>query len=504
MFCFFLFFFIYSCYFSFEANTHTTFFNQYLCPPMNGEVFALSTSLFFCGTPSYVYSLNEFFIFNFLFPPPRENPAHLFTLNNTQEIALLKKEKKDLTNQIKLLNISQDGGGEVQVLGNLIAKLSTINGHLNEEWTGRKGVPINSTEMDRLILLWADQKNSQKFNYRLGEILPVMDTELRQRNRQMKGVKNLDDETKYFLAEKDGEGGYTHPVWKTFEGNREITTGIKSESQYSHELEPASLSTKMLAMYDYILCAAGQNETNFSFPDQFRTHKDSPKPDVLSDLLITPHLSFCNNCVQQAQTEAFKLLCLGSAPENQYGSKMFWIARSKLVPADSIRFLADEFINAQFKKGEKTLAVRLPKGKQWKTMCVDEVQAPQSLLFHRMILSGEDVKEASSDKAQQCNPDLGEAAAVMKDIVEETKATSIFLISDIDEKKAQEVATAVGVPIVSVPLGEMTPAKKAIIDITVASQLDSILVNRFDPMSAHIVEYFMMNKRLSTSNINIW
>eukprot|EP01061_Rhynchopus_euleeides_P030397 TRINITY_DN5051_c0_g1_i3.p1 TRINITY_DN5051_c0_g1~~TRINITY_DN5051_c0_g1_i3.p1 ORF type:complete len:437 (+),score=158.81 TRINITY_DN5051_c0_g1_i3:70-1380(+) len=421
--------------------------------------------------------------------------AQMFT--QLLEISTLKKKRDSLKAQLKLFNDTKYAGGEATILAGAIAKLSTIHNRLRYEWSAKDPVSVDSNYLEELMLRWSPV--TTKWNFRRGEILPPKETERRLVNTTT-GFKDVSyADTKYFLASK-GEDGWTKPTWKEFTGNRNITTGVKTDDEAQVELAPTTLSARMFALYDYFVCAAGQNITTLSFPNQFKTFVDEEKdPERLSDLIITPHVSFCRNCIQQALTEAYKLLCLGYTADVQYGSKLFWIARSKLVPSDIIRDRAAGFIEERLKG--KTLAVRLPRGVQWRRFCLDEV-AP--LPFYSKVLSGQKAKQVSPIAGEQCNPQLGDVAAAIKDIAQEENVDQVFFISDVNDEKMKIIADDVGKPFVRLPRGNMTSAERSLTEMTIASQADSILVNRFDAVSGHITEYFMLNHRLETEQVTVW
>ena len=49
-----------------------------------------------------------------------------------------------------------------------------------------------------------------------------------------------------------------------------------------------------------------------------------------------------------------------------------------------------------------------------------------------------------------------------------------------------------------------TPSFHTLVEIEVASQMQAVIVNRYDQQSIHITESFMIKHNLNISNISVW
>ena len=391
----------------------------------------------------------------------------------------------------------------------LLNKFSMRHYQLYADWAGAEKAQftIDFDYLDHLVMNFSLGASSHRYQQRMGKILPALDTEKEDVPDAGNFTEvNVDEiETLLFKAQRRSSGEWTKPRYqvpgtsKIYSGNREVALGTKDAKEVNARLVPTSLPKIMRTLYEYVLCAAGQN-VSLSFPDNLVTTEGGSVQN-LSSLIVTPHVTFCKNCYQQHHTGAFSLLCLGHTSREQYGSTLFWLVRSKLVPSDVVRNLARAYITENI-GDTPTLAVRLPKGATWEENC--SPKTPEPLMFYKKVLYSDLVRQMSTEQELQCNPAASLVVAGIKEAADEIQAKQIFLVSEMSDEEAKDLSEKLGLKVLRTGAYDSTDAQKSLCDIVIASRSTGILVNRFDLVSTHITEYYMLHNRLNTEKISVW
>eukprot|EP01060_Flectonema_neradi_P017639 TRINITY_DN2449_c0_g1_i2.p1 TRINITY_DN2449_c0_g1~~TRINITY_DN2449_c0_g1_i2.p1 ORF type:complete len:562 (+),score=136.25 TRINITY_DN2449_c0_g1_i2:79-1686(+) len=410
------------------------------------------------------------------------------------ENAKLKRHKKKV----------ESGGLETSILISAIGRISIQHNRLRKS-LNQPQVTVTPEYLDDLMMQWSSQ-NKAEFQYRLGNILPPNATELSDLYQKPTMINLEDGLPKGFLfTSKLNETAkqptdplkrlWTVPSWRNQTGNRRVVTGIKLGAPPNK----GSISKQMSTLYEYVLCAAGNNVTDLAFPTAYQ--RDSATPvEYLHNLIVTPYVAFCKNCMQQQKTDAFHLLCQGYGRTDHYGSSLFWHARSRIVPTNLIRNMAEMFITSQITTPglKNVLAVRIPRSPKWQDKCETFVQSGNPLLFFSRLLQGK-VSEVHADPSEQCDsPSVKDS---LKHLIKQHKYDGVLIISEVpvDLGLGDEVAL-----LQIKPDTTKTPSVQTLLEIEVASQMQAVLVNRYDQQSIHITESFMIRNNLNTSKISVW
>eukprot|EP01059_Diplonema_ambulator_P020044 TRINITY_DN33733_c0_g1_i1.p1 TRINITY_DN33733_c0_g1~~TRINITY_DN33733_c0_g1_i1.p1 ORF type:complete len:546 (+),score=140.51 TRINITY_DN33733_c0_g1_i1:40-1677(+) len=424
----------------------------------------------------------------------RENQDNI----DIAELAKLEVIHNNLQKRVQRLNTTQSL--EAKLLIANIGKLANEHNRLRQS-LGLQQVSITPEDLTELMMKWSSL-NSAKFHERLGDILPPNRTEISSNYKQpLKVDEAHQDDVEYFTAQHDDTPNYadrvwSKPEWKGIVGNRPLSYGIMVDAPIQRSTAPRL----MRMLYEYMLCASGVNITDLAFPAHFQNSEGDI--ENLSDLIVTPHVFFCRDCSTQHQSSAFRLLCLGYSSAEQYGSRLFWKTRSKLVPSDKIRNEASAFLADH--DPSKMMGVRLPKSAHWTDKCKSIITNHEKpLMFKTALLNG--TEDVSTDKAEQCDPPLSLVSETLNEWARKLEIEKIFVSTDMDQTQWGKLATSVKYPLVRVPAGTYSsPSVAALVDISIASQLRAIMVNRYDVWSAHITEYFMLGNKFSTRNIKVW
>ena len=334
------------------------------------------------------------------------------------ENAKLKRHKKKV----------ESGGLETSILISAIGRISIQHNRLKKSLNYPQ-VTVTPEYLDDLMMQWSNQ-NKAEFQYRLGNILPPNATELSDLYQKPVMIQ-LDEALPkdfLFISQVNDTGGdplkrlWSIPTWRNQTGNRKFVTGIKLQAP----INKGSVSKQMSTLYEYVLCAAGNNLTDLAFPTSFQ-RDPAATTEFLHNLIVTPYVAFCKNCVQQQKTDAFHLLCQGYGKTDHYGSSLFWYARSRIVPVDLIKNAAALFIQNQITTPglKKVLAVRIPRAPKWQDKCETFVQNGNPLLYFSRLLQGK-VKEIHTDPAEQCDsPSIKES---LKFIVTRDKYDAVCVL----------------------------------------------------------------------------
>eukprot|EP01065_Artemidia_motanka_P030687 TRINITY_DN36753_c0_g1_i1.p1 TRINITY_DN36753_c0_g1~~TRINITY_DN36753_c0_g1_i1.p1 ORF type:complete len:575 (+),score=227.64 TRINITY_DN36753_c0_g1_i1:93-1727(+) len=294
------------------------------------------------------------------------------------------------------------------------------------------------------------------------------------------------------------DGHYRKPTWNGREGTQKLVHGVHVNSRYVSSL---GVAEQFRTLYEYALCAMGNNMTKMMYPAHFR-HRDA-RPGwketanrhlSLADFVETPMVNFCDDCRPQHKTPEFHLLCQGYSSRHQYGSFMFWRTRSRIAFKSRLMEAADKWISAmEIDDKDGAVAVRLARDN-----C--GVKSPQ--LSYLRLLKGR-VREVFTDSSAQCSPDIHDAVSAVGRIAKTARAGVVYL-SGLDKKDFQAFENGLrGLRVLRrEPSG--ASAENTVIDILIAAQMGHLIANRYDVVSTLMVEQHLLNHRLKVKNITVW
>ncbi|KAJ9455020.1 hypothetical protein DIPPA_14587 [Diplonema papillatum] len=308
-----------------------------------------------------------------------------------------------------------------------------------------------------------------------------------------------------FVAQRvSADGGadaqWTEPSWNGHSARRNSTRGLHVGAALVGK--PVSyLVTLLERLYDYALCAAARNLSDFLFPGAFTTRANETV--ALPSLVATPFVSFCEDCVLNDKSTEFRFLCLGAAVKQQYGSLLFWRVRSRIVVSDSVRNAAARFIAEN--DAHQAVAVRVLSDAENERCHWMVLQQQEPLLFFSRVLSDNSTGVpfvrvyADATSPKQC---IGAGAgsdlvARVVPLKEAHKASKVFVVGDLKDEQWASLENdfaAQGTQVVRIVRGSYaTEAEAFAVEMTVAAGLKGLLVSRNDPTSAFIVETYLIN-----------
>jgi len=378
-------------------------------------------------------------------------------------IKKLTEENVRLRNRLEMPKMDPND----EYIGSLVQKWRKIDETLAEAGSDPKAVPVL-------------RPNGTEFS----QILKRPKTDFRYEEKKNKG--------RIFIQSKGKDGEYNRPTWRGRVGTQPLKHGVMFGSKDA--IETLDVTRQFRVLYEYALCALGNNITKFIYPTQFRR---SPKgvTEMLHELVDTPLILFCDDCRPQHKTPEFKLLCQGYSTEVQYGSHLFWRMRSRLSFNPKFLKLADSWLEKEGLALNRngTLTVRFKQG--------EYVETARPQLSYSRLLKGR-AKELGESKKDQV-PGVDTALEAVNKVIAERGVHTVYLTSDAPSKIIEQFKNGVKAKIVRYP-GTGQRTEDAIVDIVIASRMESVIVNRFDITSTHIAEFFLLNNKLRASKVFVW
>eukprot|EP01062_Namystynia_karyoxenos_P048539 TRINITY_DN36_c0_g2_i1.p2 TRINITY_DN36_c0_g2~~TRINITY_DN36_c0_g2_i1.p2 ORF type:complete len:576 (+),score=243.94 TRINITY_DN36_c0_g2_i1:131-1858(+) len=425
-----------------------------------------------------------------------------------------------LTQQVQRLSNSSIGMRST-ILNALLQSLSKEHQKLRLEYDGMKPT-VDRRYVDELVSKWqkidAELVAAGKpgpMSSREGEVLPINASE-----RVTPEVTVLDryDPDRHaktiFIPRRGKDGNWQLPGWNGRQGTQKLRMGVYVRSK----LNPVTtVNRQMRVLYEYALCALSKNITKFMYPSRFKRCATC-KDDWLHNYIETPLVFFCDDCRPQHTTNEWRLLCQGYTSEEQYGGDLFWRTRSRLRFKGRFYSLAHSWLEtngfARFDEGGAeqrdpavaTLAVRLRRD-GFRAMCDGEIRKHNrpTLVYGRMLKGR--VKEHGQTFSEHCFPPwelvYRKINAVAAELRRTHQTVKVYVSTDCTEEEWEQLQQAVTVPIYR-RLATGKPTEDDIVDTLIAAHCRSIVANRFDIKSTHVVEVSMMLRQLDFSGISFW
>eukprot|EP01063_Lacrimia_lanifica_P010193 TRINITY_DN16937_c0_g1_i1.p1 TRINITY_DN16937_c0_g1~~TRINITY_DN16937_c0_g1_i1.p1 ORF type:complete len:540 (+),score=156.64 TRINITY_DN16937_c0_g1_i1:55-1674(+) len=410
-----------------------------------------------------------------------------------QTIARLEFENRELRARAERL---ETGGAETKILTKAIGKLAVEHTRLRKA-LGMPPLTVSPAYLDKLMFEWSGAEH-EEFRENLGKVREPNATELGVDVKPVEKFSNLEaDNLKLFRMEKV-ESGFTHPEWTGVTGNRPSSKGVYRNAP----IPRSTIALQLKRLKEYALCAQGLNVTDLMFPALFHPDETPDATMDIRDLFVTPYVSFCEECKFFDKASSFHLLCQGYSGREQYGGKLFWEVRSRIVPSDAVRTAAADFI-AEHSLLDNAIAVRLPRGTPFAdgTLC-----KPGLLHFYNVVLKDAGVRELSTVPENHCMPEGGYVVEQLTQLMEEYKADKVFLLSEWDAADLRAHGLPKSKAVVQLPPELHTNRKSfaTLVELHVAAQMKQVVVNRYDPQSALLSEAFLLSHNLSTEGLLVW
>eukprot|EP01064_Diplonema_japonicum_P022373 TRINITY_DN3209_c0_g3_i1.p1 TRINITY_DN3209_c0_g3~~TRINITY_DN3209_c0_g3_i1.p1 ORF type:complete len:543 (+),score=79.29 TRINITY_DN3209_c0_g3_i1:66-1694(+) len=353
----------------------------------------------------------------------------------------------------------------------------------------------NPAFLDGLVAKWRGI-NSSKMNIG-GTIMPQDYTEKWSSFTNLATPYDPDIDAKHiFFPTKTADGEYVIPGWLGRHGTQDLRHGTFVGSTY---MPVSDINKQMRTLYDYAICAVGLNITKFMYPTSFKSCKVCP-PEQLHTYIETPVVLFCDDCLPQHHSNEFKMLCQGYLDHEQYGSGLFWRARSRLRFKGRFMTAAEKWMAANdFGQTKNTLAVRIPRSEAFTNLCesdsLKETQAYTYLLKHKALDSGA--------RDSKCLPPWGIIISTIKQYLERHEGHQVYVSTDCTEKEWTHLQEHIPVPLFR-RHGTGKLSEDSVIDTFICAASNHLIVNRYDKKSTLIAEAFMLNNKLRTRNITVW
>ena len=231
-----------------------------------------------------------------------------------------------------------------------------------------------------------------------------------------------------FFPSKSESGDYQKPGWNGRYGTQDLRHGTFVGSNYT---PITTIDKQMRILYNYAICAVGLNITKFMYPTSFKTCEDCPV-ESLHHYIETPVFLFCDDCAVQHHTNEFKLLCRGYLDRDQYGSALFWRARSRLMFKGRYSSAADEEGTRLGVVGEKpSLAVRIPRAEAFNTKICQNPKRFNTMCFEKILKPAGTVEVLEGD--EHCYPELQKYADAINKRIESEPQLVVYISTDATE-----------------------------------------------------------------------
>jgi len=455
-----------------------------------------------------------------------------------QSLARWKQEdmqmlSQQLTLEAKLGTLRQElaalgkGGMRSTVLVALIKELGKEHQNLKQEMDGGSPVKVDTKYVDSLVAKWKKidkdmvaQGKPGPMSADEGKVLAVNASELPDRPI-VKVLQRYDPDrhaSKIFIPTRGPDGVWQLPGWNKRQGTQKVRKGTYAKTKYNPVTD---INRQMRVLYEYALCAVAKNVTSFMYPSAFKRCKEC-KDEFTHQYLETPLVLFCDECVPQHSSNAFKLLCSPSSAKNQYGSELFWRMRSRLLFKGTFRNAADLWMAENFFREAgldprdkdlrvgRTITVRLANvgDPDWTKTCEKAKKNGRTKLAYEKLLKGrEGVKELSTDVDEQCSPSPAKVTEAVNALVQELgrKDVRIYLSAgrEMTNKEFIKLTKDWAAPTYRRRPSDR-PTEDEVIDTLIASSCDRLLVNRFDLKSSMIVEAHMLYNDLKPTGITVF
>eukprot|EP01062_Namystynia_karyoxenos_P048545 TRINITY_DN36_c0_g2_i7.p1 TRINITY_DN36_c0_g2~~TRINITY_DN36_c0_g2_i7.p1 ORF type:complete len:620 (+),score=256.35 TRINITY_DN36_c0_g2_i7:145-1860(+) len=384
---------------------------------------------------------------------------------------------------------------------------------------------VDRAYVDGLVAKWREidaemvkQGKVGPMSQREGEVLPPNASEISPKTNAVVTVLDMYDPDVHaksiLIPKQDRLGNWQIPGWNGRYGTQPLRHGTYVNSRYAPVTD---INRQMRVLYEYGLCAVANNITQFMYPTAYKRCKDC-HTEYLHNYIETPLVFFCDDCRPQHTTNEWRLLCQGYTSEEQYGGDLFWRTRSRLRFKGRFYSLAHSWLEtngfARFDEGGAeqrdpavaTLAVRLRRD-GFRAMCDGEIRKHNrpTLVYGRMLKGR--VKEHGQTFSEHCFPPwelvYRKINAVAAELRRTHQTVKVYVSTDCTEEEWEQLQQAVTVPIYR-RLATGKPTEDDIVDTLIAAHCRSIVANRFDIKSTHVVEVSMMLRQLDFSGISFW
>ena len=269
----------------------------------------------------------------------------------------------------------------------------------------------------------------------------------------------------------------------------------------------ATLSERLIMLSEPALCAYRNDNPNFTFPDLF-AWRHQEDVEHMHDIIDTPIVTFCTNCVTHSHTKSFIEACKSDRVRRNYGSYDFWSMRSLIRFVPSVESAAEAFIFDHGINPKTSLAVVFHGSEKAVAMCegASRILPGPHYLMIRGGLSME-VSHGTDDVELRCAPSLGYLEQRIREVLAEEQKknpegpniNTIYLSNEPEALTSlKKLDFGQNVEIVT---GEQHSGSQEAIDILVASRMAAVLVSAYLPQSQVVTEQYLLNNAFDADHL---
>ena len=207
------------------------------------------------------------------------------------------------------------------------------------------------------------EQNNERFGEQYQQLLRRY-ARLKQKTEAYSLVEEFDPEKTqeawekvyFFLPNESQFGAYPRPVWRGHRQSAEVKNGATPFATPPR----AWTAQRIVRLTAVAQCAFVNDDENFMYPHAFLRRgvglDDKVTLESLTQIIDTPLLSFCRNCVRPQLLKSFQLAC-NESQSVPYGSRIFWATRSRIRFPQVLQVAASLLANRMGLKTGKYLAV---------------------------------------------------------------------------------------------------------------------------------------------------
>lgn len=462
------------------------------------------------------------------------------TANMTACQAALMKQRADLAEQRR--------GGLMRTMRilTLTQTLERVNGAISRVRDG--------LGMQRVLLLDAiktERMQRSKLLRKLGEPVPAVPAADDARliaefasNESLAGNVTIEDVGKEIAAERAADTSYAElkvskfiKTWRTFHydpaehpdvfmpsDDGPLKNGSVARPVYFNRTAPTdpvlgvslermsapvrTTSYQIKSVTTVALCAYRHRNANMTFPAKFRRVSNVSEVAWLNETIDTPLVTLCRYCTSSVRSTAFTIACARDRPRRLYGSYDFWAARSMVRPTQAVIDAARAKYNQLGLAGRRVLGAAFKSTPQLRRRCRAATVAP---LWHYMwaraitaSTNGTLFEAVShSNRTEQCRPTKATLFEALEALRQRFKFDAIVVSVETAEEeefiRGSDFGGAAQVAVI-----RPTTAFEDMVDVTLMSWADHILVNRHSDYSQVLTEAFALRNGIKAERVHFF
>eukprot|EP00758_Cryptobia_borreli_P014348 Tbor_TRINITY_DN5912_c0_g4::TRINITY_DN5912_c0_g4_i2::g.18717::m.18717 len=316
----------------------------------------------------------------------------------------------------------------------------------------------------------------------------------------------------FFVGAESLDGKPIRPSWN----NNVMQIPIKSFKEAGRAsmtiIPQTSVAAVMISLYDAVMCGAIK-DTIVTIPSVFYwTHPTRNQSSVLTelyDVIDSPLLTLCDGCKYILETRIFQMACGLQPATMNYGSREFWVARSRLRFSPKVYELAETFLEEHNIDGDAPfISVVYHTSNSVDADCTKgSVNGTLPYLRHRLWISQNFGTKAvnhitPNDYDSQCAPSIADVKKGIQVMIEAMKLedliSTVYVSLPVEYTDILEQSKLKGIKIIT---RNINVAQDEAVDAVIASRARSILVSPFFKHSQIVTEMYLLYSRFNPSGI---